>query len=47
MDRIVVSHNFPDVTTGELAASMLDVAPDALAGLSEGWSRKAFAVDPS
>lgn len=47
MDRIVVSHNFPDVTTGELAASMLDVAPDALAGLSEAWSRKAFAVDPS
>jgi hypothetical protein len=47
MDRITVSHNFPDVTTGELAESMLDVAPDALAALSEGWSKKAFAVDPS
>lgn len=47
MDRIVLSHNFPDVETGELAASMLDVAPDALAGLSEAWSKKAFAVDPS
>jgi len=47
LDRIVVSHNFPDVTTGELAPSMLDVAPDALAALSEAWSKKAFAVDPS
>lgn len=47
LDRIVVSHNFPDVTTGELATSMLDVAPDALAALSEAWSKKAFAVDPS
>ncbi len=47
LDKIVVSHNFPNATTGELAESMLDVAPDALAALAEGWSRKAFAPDPS
>jgi hypothetical protein len=46
LDKVVVTHNFPAVETGELAASMLDVAPDVLAALSEAWSKKAFAVDP-
>jgi hypothetical protein len=47
LETIVVSHNFPDATTGKLAASFLDVAPDALAALAAGWSEKAFSPDPS
>lgn len=46
LDAIVIGHNFPDATTGKLATSMLDVAPDALAALAAGWSAKAFAQDP-
>jgi hypothetical protein len=46
IDKVVVEHNFPDATTGKLAASLLDVAPDALAALAAGWSEKAFTPDP-
>lgn len=46
LETIVVAHNFPDATTGKLATSLLDVAPDALAALASGWSEKAFASDP-
>lgn len=46
LETIVVEHNFPDATTGKLAASLLDVAPDALAALAAGWSEKAFTPDP-
>jgi hypothetical protein len=47
LDKIVTSHNLPNAETGALAESMLDVTPDALAALSEAWSRAAFASDPS
>jgi hypothetical protein len=47
LDKIIVAHNFPRAEDGALAETMLDVAPDALAALSEAWSRAAFAPDPS
>jgi hypothetical protein len=47
LDKIVITHNFPKAEDGTLAETMLDVSPDALAALSEAWSKAAFATDPS